>query len=961
MRYFATCFLLMSFLVTQNNGFTQVPDADYIAELRRDTRGPYAAIKWYCEDGSVRAAKDPCPDSLQGNQHAMYKTKVLDYASKSHIFLDQILTGTDHAAFWDAANRHSRVKQYQLTNFLFNVGDGWILEKAQNYRGAKQVEDEQEWGQEFLEWLVAKDARLQEHFLLMRLAFMDITHGDDTQVAQRIRALSKLLAEEDERFMEARVKLHNNPTASDVQLVSSWGDRTKDVSSNAKAYYDDLMRNLEIMYQPLDIEDLQKYTHSLSTNAFSAELNSRIDHLHLASPSFVAMEASELLLLIRNHISDENKSTARVDLIDLSIILEKLVLRHINALPNKYLGEMREKLCFLSNAIYGAGYLSTREYNQLKTDLDWMQADRVSLKDMGYFKKSAQKLVTWSSQKMTSLYTEEVSRFSQFEPLAAGFVDDKIRSSLILPAGHLIEAIHSFYNDIVGSPSQILGSSSNQGVRGLNPGFVKGILRVVPNLDEFTEIDGTAIYAFDRPPSELKPVAGILNVKEGNPVSHVQLLARNLGIPNALISKTLLSHLESFNGKEVFYAVSQNGVVKLKLADDMTDAEHDLFDNHQSAMEKFTISMDKVVLDPDSILNLTDVDASFSGKWCGPKAANLGELKQNFPSHVVDGLVLPFGIFRDHMSQRIPDKDLTYWDFLNKIFKDEEQKIKSGISKDQVEKETLDQLSLLRNLIEDMPLKADFKSNMSSKFREIFNKEIGEVPVFLRSDTNMEDLPNFTGAGLNLTIFNVLNRDEILQGIKRVWASPYTERSYQWRQKILYNPEDVYPSVLIIPSVDVDKSGVVITKDIESGHEGSISISFSHGVGGAVEGQAAESYVIHPNGYVELRSPSSETKYRTIPSTGGSQFQYATLDQPVLSDSDIQSLSDISTTISNIMGAKDGDNQAYDIELGIKDNHIWLFQVRPFVESKSALSSAYLLSLDPKLEDQSVWMEPRKN
>ena len=40
----------------------------------------------------------------------------------------------------------------------------------------------------------------------------------------------------------------------------------------------------------------------------------------------------------------------------------------------------------------------------------------------------------------------------------------------------------------------------------------------------------------------------------------------------------------------------------------------------------------------------------------------------------------------------------------------------------------------------------------------------------------------------------------------------------------------------------------------------------------------------------------------------------------------------------------------YDVELGFKDGKIWLFQVRPFVENKNALSSEYLESISPEVD-----------
>ena len=38
----------------------------------------------------------------------------------------------------------------------------------------------------------------------------------------------------------------------------------------------------------------------------------------------------------------------------------------------------------------------------------------------------------------------------------------------------------------------------------------------------------------------------------------------------------------------------------------------------------------------------------------------------------------------------------------------------------------------------------------------------------------------------------------------------------------------------------------------------------------------------------------------------------------------------------------------YDMEMGFKDNKLWLFQIRPFVENKKAKSSEYLNAITPK-------------
>ena len=43
---------------------------------------------------------------------------------------------------------------------------------------------------------------------------------------------------------------------------------------------------------------------------------------------------------------------------------------------------------------------------------------------------------------------------------------------------------------------------------------------------------------------------------------------------------------------------------------------------------------------------------------------------------------------------------------------------------------------------------------------------------------------------------------------------------------------------------------------------------------------------------------------------------------------------------------------AYDVELGFQDDKLWLFQIRPFVENKKAVSSGYLESITPKIDSK---------
>jgi phosphoenolpyruvate synthase/pyruvate phosphate dikinase len=83
---------------------------------------------------------------------------------------------------------------------------------------------------------------------------------------------------------------------------------------------------------------------------------------------------------------------------------------------------------------------------------------------------------------------------------------------------------------------------------------------------------------------------------------------------------------------------------------------------------------------------------------------------------------------------------------------------------------------------------------MQQRLRKSMEQAFGSldnVGVFIRSDTNVEDLAGFTGAGLNLTLPNVVGFDNVVNGIADVWASPFTARAFAWRQSHMESPENV--------------------------------------------------------------------------------------------------------------------------------------------------------------------------
>jgi hypothetical protein len=859
--------------------------------------------------------------------------------------LGQILTDTPFDAFWDSLQAGSRLKQYQMEKFLQGVDDGWIMRQGRYYRGALQAEDEEAWGKDFLTWALADVGRVRSHFFLLRQACVDIPHGAEDNRLRTIRALARAVGDSVRSFMPLRIKIHGQPDVSDLDSVRAFRRRTT-VTGGVLAMLTDLEAQMMQVYETPAADVLAKLSVGLGVDAWSKLLQNAV---YEQRPAAICRLGAELLVQLREDMP-RRAPARRLQMMDLSLAVEGAIFRAMGQWVVETPGEMLAKARALLKAATGCGYLELWEEDMLAPILE----TPTNAEPLVIFSEQVGmvgRAVNWGTGTVRTIYEPTVAQFASFEPLAMGFVDDRVRGSILLGVGDVARQLAEALAGVSGGGNQIMALRLAKEARGLNPGFARGELVVVREAGHEMDFEGHKIYVLQQAPAEMKPVAGIATVSEGNAVSHVQLLARNLGIPNAVMTSGLVNALMPFSGTQVFYAVSPRGVVIIKPIADMTQTEKALFDNKRVLDERIEVPTERMDLSDVDLPSLMEVRATDSGVICGPKAANLGELRSLFPGRVAQGMVIPFGVFRAHMNQPMPGYAGSYWGFLQETFARAKEQSASQIAEATVEAEVLQRLAQLRESIKTMPFLPWFSGRFSKRFVSVFGDSLGQVAVFVRSDTNMEDLKDFTGAGLNLTVPNTKDKDVLLQAIRDVWASPFTERSYRWRQKFLKNPEQVYPSILLLRSIPVEKSGVMITAGVGGGNARDVTVAFSQGVGGAVEGQAAETYLLKEGGQDLLLSPARESRFTTLPESGGVAKASATFEKPVLTISDREALR---TMAKQIRARLSGMPEPFDVELGMLNGEVCLFQIRPFVESKRARASVYLNGLDPIVREDAV-------
>ncbi len=190
--------------------------------MKENARGPFSSIKWFCKDGRVLAPKDyACAKRGEGWQHGEWSDRTKELRSKGYK-VATLLAGMDATAALAAPDFADTYAQLLIEKFLFAADDGWIMRKAQFYRGAIQEEDEREAARKLLTAMAGRDDWIGYRYPALRAGVRLLPHGADTASAQKVRNMAAALAGKDPGFQRLRVKIHGSPDASDAASVRDY-------------------------------------------------------------------------------------------------------------------------------------------------------------------------------------------------------------------------------------------------------------------------------------------------------------------------------------------------------------------------------------------------------------------------------------------------------------------------------------------------------------------------------------------------------------------------------------------------------------------------------------------------------------------------------------------------------------------------------------------------------------------
>jgi hypothetical protein len=442
-----------------------------------------------------------------------------------------------------------------------------------------------------------------------------------------------------------------------------------------------------------------------------------------------------------------------------------------------------------------------------------------------------------------------------------------------------------------------------------NAGRGIGQLRVVRTGSPDLVTDRNQIVIFTEVPLHLTPISGMITASPVSPLSHANMLARSWGIPAAFVKDA-----------DKLFAALEGKYVRLEVRDDGYRLAPAALAEIEDRQRQWALRTDLVTPRADlshRILGDLRTQRARDSIRYGAKSANLGELMNSrVPGILVPaGFAIPFACYEEFATR-------------NGLG----ERIREAVEEDRFVHDPRyrkDRLAEIRGWIQEGTHDAQFQRLVLAKVRRGFAGR----SLFVRSSTNAEDLPDFSGAGLYTTIPNVRTGDQLMEAIKTVWASVWNYEAYEARESYGMNHFGVYPAVLVQEGIDAESAGVAVTTDpFDPENRDSVYINAKRGLGiRVVEGRRVAEQVLFRlrTGEIKVLTRSDDDTMIAFDDRGGVREVAIEPNRVVLTDRMIERLARAAERIKRVFG---GRNQ--DIEWLYSRNRLYVVQSRPFIESQ---------------------------
>lgn len=235
----------------------------------------------------------------------------------------------------------------------------------------------------------------------------------------------------------------------------------------------------------------------------------------------------------------------------------------------------------------------------------------------------------------------------------------------------------------------------------------------------------------------------------------------------------------------------------------------------------------------------------------------------------------------------------------------------------------------IKSIIIGTPVPEDMSTLIIEAYNQLCQRvDEDDTDVAIRSSATAEDLPDASFAGQQDTFLHVSGSEDVIDYIRKCWASLFEARAIFYREENGFDHSKVYIAVVVQKMAIADKAGVMFTANPSTGEEIAL-IEGSWGLGEAVvSGDVTpDNYVVDKSNDEVVSVTISDKKLMYVKDEDGTSVR---VDVPedkrnerVLSDEELVELTEMGKRIQAHYG------EPMDTEWAFERGNLFLLQARP--------------------------------